>query len=154
MVTVRKVKTFMGMDCPGYNCELLFNGKPVACVVQDGSGGETQIEWKSPEDEKTVLAWAKSLPMPDMSDVGGTTLPESHDKTGFFRLDVAIEEAIAKQDMDKRLKRMCKKKTIFLLPGEVIAKGYRSLNIPWGPKAKEFLAKKFPKAKVLNEEYA
>lgn len=52
----KKVKNFMGQDCPGYNCDLIRDGMKVAEVVQDGSGGMTMVHWvdyKEPKVEQT-----------------------------------------------------------------------------------------------------
>jgi predicted amino acid racemase len=157
MISVRKIKTFTGTDTRGFNCELLLNGKYVAAVINDGGGGGTHFQWVYREAEKEVLDWAKTQPMPDMSDISDEKWDESKDETGSFRLDVAIEDAIIRKDAEAKIKRLIKKgRTVFLLDDERIDHGYRTLNMPWSDKAKEFLKSKFPgkKLTVLNEALA
>ncbi len=43
--TVNAVKTFMGREGYGFNCNLLCNGKKVAFVIDDASGGMINIQW-------------------------------------------------------------------------------------------------------------
>ena len=44
--TVKGIKTFVGMEGHGYNASLYRDGKLVAFVIDDASGGSLQIEWK------------------------------------------------------------------------------------------------------------
>lgn len=44
--TVKGIKTFVGMEGHGYNASLYRDGKLVAFVIDDASGGALQIEWK------------------------------------------------------------------------------------------------------------
>lgn len=59
-LTVRKVKTFRGMEGVGYNAELCADDKPVALVIDHGDGGCVVFEWRDhagEKDKKAVLAW-------------------------------------------------------------------------------------------------
>jgi len=48
--TVKGIKTFTGMEGHGYNATLYRDGKAVAFVIDDASGGDLQIEWKDHKD--------------------------------------------------------------------------------------------------------
>lgn len=48
--TVKGIKTFVGMGGHGYNASLYRDGKLVAFVTDDASGGPLQIEWKDVSD--------------------------------------------------------------------------------------------------------
>ena len=43
--TLKGLKTFMGMDCPGINANLYYNNKKVAQLIDDGNGGCLNINW-------------------------------------------------------------------------------------------------------------
>jgi len=43
--TINAVKTFIGRNGPGFNCTLLLDGKRVAFVYDDASGGMTRFNW-------------------------------------------------------------------------------------------------------------
>ena len=45
MYSVKKVKTFRGMEGEGYNADLYRDGKKIAFVIDEGCGGETRFEW-------------------------------------------------------------------------------------------------------------
>lgn len=46
--TVSKLKEFTGMEGSGYNATLLRDGRPVAFVIDDASGGPLNIQWSDP----------------------------------------------------------------------------------------------------------
>lgn len=48
--TVKGIKTFIGMEGHGYNASLYRDGKLVAFVIDDASGGPLQVEWKDAKD--------------------------------------------------------------------------------------------------------
>lgn len=58
---VKGIKTFVGMEGHGYNATLYRDGKPVAFVIDDASGGPLQVEWKdcsAPRAEVTTRTHA------------------------------------------------------------------------------------------------
>jgi len=155
MLTVSKVKTFMGMDTQGFNCMLHFKGEKVASVVNDGGGGETMYHFVSREAEAAVLEYAKGLNMPNWA-LKKEDFPDGlEDKNGRTRLDDAVEIAMGDEAMKKKVKRAMKTKTLFNAPGDKEKDiAYRTLNMPWGPAAKKVLEEKFPgqKLHIYNEE--
>jgi len=61
--TVKGVKTFTGMEGPGFNASLYFSGKKVADVIDDASGGPINILWlkNTKEIEDGLKAFASTL---------------------------------------------------------------------------------------------
>ena len=59
--TLKGLKTFMGMDCPGINASLYYKGKKVAFLIDEGNGGCLNVEWKIEcvNDRPTVPAAVK-----------------------------------------------------------------------------------------------
>lgn len=53
--TVKGIKTFRGMEGEGYNASLYRDGKRVAEVVDDASGGPLMIEWKDRASWRTPV---------------------------------------------------------------------------------------------------
>lgn len=60
--TVKKVRNFKGMDWDGYNADLHRDGRKVAFVIQDGSGGEPEFRFVSKEEEEILRQYCKTLP--------------------------------------------------------------------------------------------
>jgi hypothetical protein len=58
--TVKNIKSFMGLDFPGYNATLYCDGKAVAEVIQDGGGGPTDISWKDHKSPRVNVPWKNS----------------------------------------------------------------------------------------------
>jgi hypothetical protein len=50
--SLAKVKKFMGSEGPGFNADLLHNGKTVAQIVAAGDGGETRYYFSDRMEEK------------------------------------------------------------------------------------------------------
>lgn len=55
LYTVKGIKTFVGMEGQGYNASLYRDGKPVAFVIDDASGGPLQVEWKDHAAERLTV---------------------------------------------------------------------------------------------------
>lgn len=55
LYTVKGVKTFVGMEGHGYNASLYRDGKLVAFVIDDASGGPLQVEWKDHAAERLTV---------------------------------------------------------------------------------------------------
>lgn len=60
--SVRNVRTFNGMEGPGFNATLLRDGKPVAELIDDGCGGCVLFRWKDRAEEKLLNDHIKTLP--------------------------------------------------------------------------------------------
>ena len=140
--SVRNVKTFRGMDCPGFNCSLYKDGKRVGEVDNDGSGGETCFWFKDRNEKNEFEAYVKSLPPVHYpptaaSSDDGLTLEMSG--------DLYVDQLLEEHDLAKK----CRKKTLFRKPGE---EGWYYLNRPFGPEEKAWLVAKYGKdVEILNE---
>ena len=106
--TVRKVKFFMGGDCPGYNAELCREGTPVAFVTNCGDGGPSNFDWykRDLSEEKLLL-----------SKLAGRTVKIIGEN---FPLDpeLFVSELIVGHKREVAIKRRCVKSTCFRLKGQ------------------------------------
>jgi len=53
--SVKKVKTFEGMDGCGFNADLCRDGKKVARAIDSGCGGEAMFYWEDQESKKVNI---------------------------------------------------------------------------------------------------
>lgn len=130
MYTVAKVKSFMGMDCPGFNATLLRNGKKVAEVIQDGSGGETMVHWASGQESDLFAAFLLGKTYTFNGAV------ENHNT------ETMIGQLVDDFENKKKIKRWCKTQTVFRVAGDQDGT-YRTLKTIYCPKTVEFIRQKY-----------
>lgn len=110
--SVKSVKSFMGHEGHGFNCNLYRNGKKIGTCCDDASGGGMYpVQWEQKGDwrhEQVLLKrHIKSLPKVD-SDLGdeGLTIDE-----GWF-----VTELVTKWEKERDIRkyqRQCLTKTLF-----------------------------------------
>ena len=73
-VTLKKIKTFEGMDGHGFNADVYFDEKLIAFAFDEGCGGDMFLRFHNPETKKLAEDYAKTLPLPKdwefMADTG------------------------------------------------------------------------------------
>ena len=106
--TVKGIKSFQGMEGYGYECSLYKDGKRIGTVtdVADG-GGMLQCNLKDGE-EAALEAYCKTLPKHHF---------EADGKDHTFDVDpcIFVSELVDNFEEEKRHKRLCKTKTVYLL---------------------------------------
>ena len=164
--TIKNLKNGgLGMEGQMYSASLYADGKKVAHAYDSGNGGEICFDWVglSPNlkhgdrkifDEFTRQAFEK---YPDCKK----GLEDNKDCKFDYWSSSARESYFAAlcddHEVWTKLKRACKKKTIFVLDDEDPAVGYRFVKAPWSPKVKVWLNSKYSykhKIRFLNEEVA
>jgi hypothetical protein len=134
---IKKVKTFKGNDCPGYNLDLWMNGRKIAEVIDDGSGGMVQFDYVDLQVETPFLEYVKTLPPWD-----GLEMSE----------DLFVGRLYERHEAEKQLKRACAKHTVFKLPQD--KKGeFRTMKTPFNEASKTLILKKHPNAVFINEVF-
>jgi hypothetical protein len=128
--TVRSVKTFTGMEGPGFNAMLCRDGKPVAFVIDDANGGCLHFQWNSRAEEMALEAACKQMPPTDFEGMSIAYNP-----------DMLLSRLVDRHENDKRLKRIARKKTLFRVKGDD-PEEWRTLNVV-GEKAAQYLARKY-----------
>lgn len=163
--TVRKVKSFRGMEGFGMNAELLKDGKPVAFVIDEGNGGEMNFEWydhKAPRVEVNGIGFGgetiKFKGTPEEADLYAfcATIPPTPSEyewnkgnMNYTTPDIYIEGLVAAVEEQQRLKKAAKTKTMFTVNGVEY-----SINAPYTPAIKVHLEAKYPTGlKILNTEF-
>lgn len=147
--SVKNVKTFNGMEGQGFNCSLLKNGKNIGRVDDYANGG--CFSYDIPENEKNeLIEYCKTSPEckeyinnRDMNDSFLHSLI----------LDCFIDSLINNFLKDKRFKKMCKTKTVFIVDKN--EKSFYSLNVTYSEMAKNQIMKKFVGKEIefVNERY-
>lgn len=99
MYEVKSVKTFMGTEGYGYNCNLYRDGKKVAEVVDTADGGSVNFYWEAKGEAELFRQYALTLPPIDMSKWGMANVPQD--------IDTAIGGLVDEYENTKRLKRLC-----------------------------------------------
>ncbi|ADY14175.1 hypothetical protein [Sphaerochaeta globosa] len=105
MYEVKSVKSFMGTEGYGYNCNLYRDGKKVAEVVDTADGGAVNFYWEAKGEAEDFHQYALNLPMIDMSKFGLADVPQD--------IDTAIGGLVDEYENTKRLKALCSKNWVY-----------------------------------------
>lgn len=100
--TVKGIKTFVGMEGHGYNATLYRDGKKVAFVIDDASGGPLQVEWTDPSEEALLRDYATAMPPVtcEWAD-SATRLPATLDMTPELFIEGLVNDAVLLRDVAK-----------------------------------------------------
>lgn len=109
---VKNVKLFEGMEGYGFNCSLYCDGKRVAKVIDDASGGEIMFYFDKDEDEKKLFEFVKTLPK----------IPFKFSKSDKEFMDVNRDMFVAGLvdtfEKRRKLRRYCKDAVLFRIKGD------------------------------------
>lgn len=161
--TVKGIKTFIGMEGEGFNATLCRDGKPVAFVIDDASGGMMDFQWRDFDKgrvEAEVLSW-DDKPMTVKMTVEErilsdfvATLPvrvcdfnDTDGKPAELRvtMDLFVDELIGDASLLKQINRWVKN-------GAAMVNGKDILTFKCDPSEKNFatLRAKYPNGVILN----
>lgn len=151
--SVKSVKSFMGHEGYGFNCTLCKDGRKVASVINQGDGGEPYFYFENKEVEKALYAFVKTLPKRQTEFPRGDGSKEKFEYTEDIGTFVA--GLIDEWDYLKRMKRMCKTKTVFRLD-DTEEDRVQVIDEPYNASIKSFLDKKYGKrvVEIVNETIA
>jgi len=151
---VAKIKTFRGMDGEGLNAVLLKDGKQVAEILNEGSGGETLFYWidrNQGVEEGLFEAFIEAERLKIPAD------KESHE--GFndhklFSADIWVDDEVNRILDDRRFARLCKKSTLFQVGDKIGSGEWRTVK-GVTPEIRAWVEKKFAgqPIKFLNDQY-
>lgn len=156
--TLTNVKGFNGMEGRGLNAVIRRNDKPVAYVLDEGCGGEIQIDFRNPlYNPKSFKATTQEMAKAEealfaefvraWADTQKREIPTEERIDAYLMQDWVCHQADAIEN-DKRLARIAKKKVLFRVEGDSIEE-WRTLNGgAYSPSAQAWLDKKYG-AKVI-----
>lgn len=136
-----KVAEFMSEETLCFSCTVYVNGKKALKAENQGHGGNTNITALDNESFNLINAYAKSLP-PYVCD----------DFTLEYDLEILIDELVNKENENKKLKKWCKKQTVFTIPES--KKGeYMIVKSPFTDEVKSYILNKYPTAEIVNLQF-
>jgi hypothetical protein len=128
--SVRNVKTFTGMEGPGFSATLCRDGKPVASVLDEAVGACFLFHWKSDADESALRTLCAQVPHELFE---GMSIA--------YDMDRLVLRLVNEYEIEKRLKRIAKTKTLFRIKGDAPDQWW-TINAV-GPGALQFLTTKY-----------
>ena len=147
---VKNVKIFDGMEGQGFNCSLYRGDKKVAEAIDDASGGQIDFRWLGArENEAAFAAYCLTLPKwGSQFEVGGF---DRFDTTP----DIAITDMVNEFMEDRRLRRHCRDKILFRVPGDGVLHGnWRIIKGNFTVAAVASMKHRFgEKVEILNFKY-
>lgn len=147
-VSAAKIKTYRGMDGVGYNATLMIDGKAVASIFNEGSGGPTYLrDVKDPEAIKAFEAKVKALPPHVLPSTTEGFPAMTVDVCVDFFLGMFVEDALE----DQRVAKLCKKNLVLRRRGDAPGQYLTVKAAVIDQKLREYVAKKHPDAEIVND---
>lgn len=123
IVTLKKIKTFQGMEMIGFNAEVYVNGVFCYTAINSGDGGQTDFRpnifgkdiEKVKEQIKLLDEYINALPKKVLSIGDDKTFEHKVDLEMF--VDDLLEE-IEKQKVEKRMKKLMETSILFGVPND------------------------------------
>jgi hypothetical protein len=161
--TVKGIKSFLGREGYGFNATLYRDGKAVAFVRDDASGGPVDFEWKdhaAPRVEVSQVypnraepvTW-KATPEEARLHAHTATLPPVQMEEISFQPDsesfvsTLVNDALAETEWRNRLKRTFKKAIVAVVDGNVM-----TFKVEPTPVNFARFRSRYPSAEVLNDQ--
>lgn len=152
--TVSKIKTFIGNEGQGFNATLHRDGKVVAEVIDDASGGSVDFRWLdqskgSSKEEEIYREYIKEYRPDDKIGSGDEQ---------YLYLDLFVEELVNAELSARTWKRMCKKNTVVQIGKEIGTDQYRKfegIGFEVRKRVQEYAIKhhKGQSVKILNDDF-
>lgn len=128
--TAKNIVTFNGMEGGGFNASLYRDGKRVAYVIDDASGGDIIVDWldkekaewevtthsgevitvKGTAEEKFLMDYLKTLPPMETNFVGS----DGEDVTLDWNIDLFVSEIVNAQITFNKMKKDMKKNVFYI----------------------------------------
>lgn len=165
--SVSGLKTFTGMEGQGFNANLLRQGRKVATVRDDASGGPLWVEWEDRLTTATVEYWHRDYDtkVDEIRERKGTIEEAKLSQIAISLPDIVHSDYTLKQDIDlliedivnvaleeKTLKGRLSKAILFVHPGNPEIRSFKIT--PQAPREKllAHVKAKHPQATILNEQ--
>jgi hypothetical protein len=163
--SVKNVKSFVGMDGYGFNANLYRGKKKVAFLIDEGCGGEVNIEWLDdklprlekdyPSKEAYEKAWADYKTArkeeQELLDAHVKSLPKVQSDLGSKPMELTIDagwfvtDCVSKWELERdvrKMKKQCQSKTLFKTADHGYGQ-YAIIKAPCDEKIREHLRTKY-----------
>lgn len=135
--SIKGLRSWNTDDGGGYECKLYLGNKKVADCLHDGTGDEVGIRFADSDEAQAFDRFIKDQPKRLYpANLGGGEYT--------VNADIFIGDLVNEEQNRRVLKRYCAKKTLFRLEGDDPDEGWRTLSIPYDPRAQAYLDKKYP----------
>lgn len=154
--SVAKIKTFRGMDGEGLNAVLKRGKTVVAEIVDEGSGGEMRFYWTDGHhdtaEEAMFNAFLEQKKMEIPADLMDKEL--NCPARELFSDACWIWAQVDKIENDRRMRRSCKKNTLFQVGAAIGGPEFRVVT-GVTPEIRARIEQKYAgqKIRILNDEY-
>lgn len=155
--SLASIKSFRGHE--GEAClqgALLLNGKKIAEWSEDAWGGPMRLHFKTPAEEQAFREVAKQHPIAVEFE---REMREKYGPPKFIsdHTDLVVSTIAQELDLKKRqeaqLKRWCKTKLVFRLPGDKEGE-YRTISRTYNAATDDdIMAKQFPGCEIINKRF-
>jgi hypothetical protein len=165
--SVKNVKSFMGREGYGFNCNLYKGKKMVAFCYDDASGGPVDIDWLPKEypqvEDKTAWAAYREKCQAEKAELQShlDTLPEvDWENDGFsLKIDMGwfITDLVSKWERERderKMKKRCQTKTLFRTAEQQEGQHWE-INRPIDDRVRNHINKKYGDqlVEIINDRF-
>lgn len=152
--SLRRIKTFRGMDGQGLNAELLRDGNVVAFLVDEGCGGMMHFDWadrkggvSSEEELFEAFIAAEKAKMPE-----GKRYASGSSERDYFNGETWVNKTVDAMLNDKKFRKLCKTHVVFQVGAKIGSEEFLSVK---GLDLRSHIEQKYAgqKLRILNDEY-
>lgn len=137
-IQIKHMKIFIGREGYGFNASLYVDGKKVAFIMDDANGGPFHYDVFDKVVFAELESYVKTLP-PIVSEWGELEMD----------MDLFINEAVQKVEEEKKLKNLCRTKTVFSYDNGLTK---YTAKVKFSPFVKESLETKYGKDVIIYNE--
>ena len=149
VITLKNVKIYAGLseETIAFNASVYIDGKKVGDAKNAGHGGANDVDVRDKDGR-----WNRDL-LKEMEVEASTHTWMWEGKTHDHSLDSYIGDLVGDVQLQRDLKRECKKKTLYRLPTKTYEEGtYLVLKEKFDDKVKAYLIERHgDKVEILNE---
>lgn len=148
--SVSRLKTFRGMEGPGFNATLTRDGKRVCEAIDQGDGGEVWYEFVSKAEEDAYSAFVERLRSTIPPGAKFYDTPERD----LFSRDILTEEIVIAFEVRRKMRRDCRTCVVFQVGDQIGSGDYFKFKVPYSPRAAEEIRRRHPgkAVRIVNEE--
>lgn len=150
---VKNVKTFVGMEGKGYNATLYRDGVKIAFVIDEGNGGETNVQWLDYKAQRVGVSWQDYQGNPwtiqctpeqakTYEFIRGKTMKLLDGKDSQISMDIFLGSLMDDFENSKRFKRLCKNSTLFRIKGDNDGV-WRTVKAVFSKRIKDYIVGKY-----------
>lgn len=150
-VELKGVQSMRAAETPAFYANLWLDGRRVAIVRSEGRGGPPFVEWLDPQrDEDLQARWRTYCR--EHAEAAGETFAPHGEPSPWWDEEVAIFRLYDEHEERRWLRRQCRGRTLYRLPGDEKPGEWRTIEHAYTPDVRAFLVEKHGESVIIGNE--